>query len=249
MINVMDDLHGCYQTYLYALSQIQFSEDDTLYVLGDMIDRGPDGIKILQDMSMRWNVIPLLGNHEYMALMVLERLCVEVREDNYDSHLTTNDIKAYQLWMENGGQPTIDAFMKLSNEDKFAIIDYLNDCALFEEVVYQQEHYVLVHAGLVPYDASKALDEYQPHEYIFTSNEENDFPFTMICGHTPTLAYGLKYQNKIYQNGNRIDIDCGLVFGKSLAIYCIDKKEVIYIKNHEGVRQFGVKYLVGENPT
>ena len=35
------------------LSLIEFTLRDTLYVLGDVIDRGPDGIKILQDMMLR----------------------------------------------------------------------------------------------------------------------------------------------------------------------------------------------------
>ena len=43
------------------LSLIEFLPRDTLYVLGDVIDRGPDGIKILQDMMLRPNVFPLLA--------------------------------------------------------------------------------------------------------------------------------------------------------------------------------------------
>lgn len=233
MIYVIGDLHGCYQTYLEALRQIQLSDDDTLYVLGDMIDRGKDGIKILQDMSMRWNVIALLGNHEYMALQVLERFCVEINEDNYETHLTTDDFYAYQLWMENGGQPTIEAFMQLSNEDKFAILDYLNDCPLYEEVQLKNQTYLLVHAGIVPYQKDNALEYYQPINFIFQSNQEDEFPFTMICGHTPTFTYGSIYENKIYQKNQRINIDCGLVYGKNLAVYCLDTQKVIYIDNQE----------------
>ena len=90
---VISDIHGHYDKYLQMLKKINFQEEDNLYVLGDVLDRGPDGIKILQDMMMRLNVIPILGNHEYMALMVLERLCVEVREDNYDSQVNVHNNK------------------------------------------------------------------------------------------------------------------------------------------------------------
>ena len=37
----MSDIHGEYDKYLAMLEQIDLSEDDTLYVLGDVVDRGP----------------------------------------------------------------------------------------------------------------------------------------------------------------------------------------------------------------
>lgn len=37
---------------------------DVLYILGDVVDRGPEPMKILNDMSMRINVFPILGNHD-----------------------------------------------------------------------------------------------------------------------------------------------------------------------------------------
>ena len=50
MIYAMSDLHGCYDKYIKMLEKINFSNDDTLYILGDIVDRGADGIKILQDI-------------------------------------------------------------------------------------------------------------------------------------------------------------------------------------------------------
>jgi len=67
MSYVMSDLHGCYDKYMQMLEKIKFSDNDTLYILGDIIDRGDDGIKILLNMMNRNNTIPILGNHEYMA--------------------------------------------------------------------------------------------------------------------------------------------------------------------------------------
>ena len=82
MIYVMSDLHGCYDKYINMLEKINFKYDDTLYILGDVIDRGDDGIKILSDMMKRHNIVTLLGNHEYMAYKVLSRLNVEITEEN-----------------------------------------------------------------------------------------------------------------------------------------------------------------------
>ena len=50
MIYVMSDLHGCYDKYIAMLEKINLKYDDTLYILGDVIDRGPDRVKILLDI-------------------------------------------------------------------------------------------------------------------------------------------------------------------------------------------------------
>ena len=47
---VMSDLHGSYDGYISILEQINFSNEDILYVDGDVIDRGRDGLKIILDV-------------------------------------------------------------------------------------------------------------------------------------------------------------------------------------------------------
>ena len=42
---VMSDFHGRHDFFMRMLEKIDFSENDTLYILGDVADRGPDGIK------------------------------------------------------------------------------------------------------------------------------------------------------------------------------------------------------------
>lgn len=67
MIYVCSDIHGHYDAYAALLTHIDLQSDDTLYILGDVIDRGLDGVKILQDMMARPNIVPILGNHEFTA--------------------------------------------------------------------------------------------------------------------------------------------------------------------------------------
>ena len=43
MIYAMSDLHGCYNLYVKMLEKINFSDEDTLYLLGDYVDRGDNG--------------------------------------------------------------------------------------------------------------------------------------------------------------------------------------------------------------
>ena len=70
MIYVMSDIHGHRSRFDSVMYQIQ--PEDTLYVLGDVIDRYPDGIGILQQLMKMPNVQMLLGNHEYMMLNTLD---------------------------------------------------------------------------------------------------------------------------------------------------------------------------------
>ena len=53
------------------MKQIRLRPEDTLYILGDTIDRGPDGIKILRQLMDMPNAKMILGNHEYMMLDAL----------------------------------------------------------------------------------------------------------------------------------------------------------------------------------
>ena len=85
MTYVISDIHGCYEKYRTMLEAIEFTEDDTLYVLGDVLDRGPDGFKILLDMAARPNVIGLLGNHELLAAAVLPSLLRTIRRGEEQS--------------------------------------------------------------------------------------------------------------------------------------------------------------------
>ena len=50
-VYVMSDVHGLKDRYDRMIEYIH--EEDTLYILGDVIDRGPDGIVILQDAMQR----------------------------------------------------------------------------------------------------------------------------------------------------------------------------------------------------
>jgi len=65
---VVSDLHGESHLFRDVLRQIHFSNEDHLYILGDVIDRGPDGIALLQEIMVTPNMTLLLGNHEYMML-------------------------------------------------------------------------------------------------------------------------------------------------------------------------------------
>ena len=56
MIYVVSDLHGCYDKYKALLDRLNLTENDSLYILGDIVDRGDGGMAILLDLAKRKNI-------------------------------------------------------------------------------------------------------------------------------------------------------------------------------------------------
>ena len=67
-IYVTSDAHGHVRALDEALSKISLTSDDTLYVLGDMIDRGPDPVGVIKLVRSLPNARVLKGNHEQIML-------------------------------------------------------------------------------------------------------------------------------------------------------------------------------------
>ena len=126
MIYVMSDIHGCLEKYRCMLEVIELAPEDTLYVLGDVIDRGPDGVGILQDMMGRANVIPILGNHEFTAAICLPWLLESVTDRSLEA-LEETQIAALSEWIANGGGVTLRALQALSQEEREDILEYLRE--------------------------------------------------------------------------------------------------------------------------
>lgn len=227
----MSDIHGEYERYITLLKNINFKDSDTLYVLGDVIDRGSNGIKILQDMMMRPNVIPLIGNHEYMAINCLLFLMTKITEESV-SNLNENIIQGLLEWQNVGGQSTIDEFHRLSQEEREYIIEYLEEFSLYEEVTCNGKKFVLVHAGLDNFSENRPLNDYNLHEVLFHSPNYSRFYFKdkyLVTGHLPTCAIENNPKpNYIYKANNHIAIDCGCSFNGRLGAICLDTGDEFY---------------------
>lgn len=226
MIYAVSDLHGCYDAWLRALDAISFSPSDTIYVLGDAVDRGPEPVRLLRDMMDRPNVIPLLGNHEYMAASVLTRLAVEITAGNAGSYLTAEDLLAHAFWMQNGGGVTLEAFRRLSRTGQADILDYLGEFSLYEEVSAGGRDFVLVHAGFEPFIPGKPLADYGVESTLFTvpACQDSYFPDRwLVTGHLPTPG------RRICRDGRHYSIDCGCCFGGALGILRLDDLQEFHV--------------------
>lgn len=230
MIYAMSDIHGCFDKYRAMLSEIRFNSTDTLYVLGDVIDRGPDGIRILQDMAMRPNVFPLLGNHELTAAVCLPWLSQEITDQSLDA-LSNDQVAALSEWIVNGGGPTLRSLRQLNQEERQDILEYLREMELYAEVRAGGRAFLLTHAALEHFDPDKPLDAYELQDFLFgRPGPETACPpdKILVFGHTPTRL--LNGQDRIFHRGNMIGIDCGCVFeGGRLGCLCLETLEEFYV--------------------
>lgn len=233
MIYVTSDLHGCAVEELEALlARAGFTDDDFLFVLGDVIDRGEHGAEILLWLTQQPNVQFILGNHEAMMLSCAF-LFDEVTEENLDG-LTVDDMKRMNHWMRNGGGATIAGMRKLLQTDPELVegmLDYLRDAPLYDTVVAGGRKFVLVHGGLGNFAPDKALDSYEPHDLLWERPglETVYYPnATVILGHTPTVCYGQEYRGMILRSETWINIDAGVSMGCKPALLRLDDLKEFY---------------------
>ncbi len=232
MTYVMSDIHGRYDKYLAMLDKIKFSDDDTLHILGDVLDRGEQPVELLWDMSLRPNVIPILGNHELIASTLLRTLCVEVTEENAETQITSDLLYSIAAWREDGGDTTLSGFRALPPEDREAMLDYLDEFLPYEVLNVGGNRFLLVHGG-IPYESRRTPLEDQPlltlvehrPDYLLRYYD-NTF---LVTGHTPTLHIGDAYIGKIYRDHGHIAIDCGAGFGLPLGCIRLDDFKEFYI--------------------
>lgn len=94
MIYIISDIHGCYDEYLELLKKIQFNDEDELFVLGDVVDRGPQPVKVLKDMLEYLEEFSL-----YEELFVGEKRYILV-------HAGLNGFKDENTFLVTGHTPT-----------------------------------------------------------------------------------------------------------------------------------------------
>lgn len=212
MTYAMSDIHGMYDKYMKMLALIELSDNDMLYIIGDVLDRGEHPVRILKDMMQRQNVIPIIGNHELLALNVLEKCIDSVTADGLASYDDNELNEAFLLWQLNGCRTTLEGLGSLNREQRRGIIRYMRSFALHKTVTVGKNTFVLVHAGFENFSKERPFDDYTPDELVWCRHipderyfeDENTY---VVTGHTPVRKFtGKPY---ILHKNNNIFIDCG----------------------------------------
>lgn len=229
---VMSDLHGCKREFDQMLKQIEFNEYDTLWIDGDVCDRGKESIPLLQEIMSKENMHLVFGNHDVWLARYCQEL-IDAKRDNNSVDMTDD----LMCWLHyNGGYRTADQYMDLSYPECYDIKLYLEDKLLYKFLTVNGRKFLIVHAGVDPTAGPdpRSIAKMPEQILVWAHIGIDDNPWdniTMIVGHIPTFLYGSQYENKIIhgKNDTILHIDCGCVFGRSLSCVRLDDMKEFYV--------------------
>ena len=226
---VVSDIHGNYELLVKLLKKINFSEDDTLFVLGDVIDKGKDVQKLLNLLfgELRDNAVVLAGNHEYELIKLVTDLIVKDASDD----VILSECKKF-LGIENLNLQDVDDIMNMP-------------------YTHEEDDFILVHAG-VPFDIKGnpiPLEQAAIEDLVYDRQfkRESFLPENTKCvifGHTPTCYIdGQKGKIIKYQKSNtignhpkdyyKIHIDTGNYLTGILGCVRLDDMQEFYVSEFE----------------
>ena len=230
---VCSDIHGQYELFLKMLDGIQFTEQDHLYILGDMIDRGPQSMELMQDIMKRHNVFCILGNHELMMLDYLYK----------DSN--------GNCWMfpGNGGSVTYQKYLELEKEEQDEMKRFIENMYLQIEIVSGDKTFLLSHSSFKDGGTLKVSEvyhielfnivwcspwrfaEYEPEEYY-------DDGRIHVIGHVPVQRFSFKNEAYVSKNIVNIDLGCARLAHDSPGFLCCMDLDA-FADGREAFRYFG----------
>lgn len=185
------DVHGHYDALMLLLKAISPSQDDQIYFLGDLIDRGPKSAQVV-DFVMENNHKCLRGNHEEMLIDVFRQ--------------GSKSVHALHAWLYSGGQSTLASYDEDGVSQKH--IDWISQLPLYLDL----GDVWLVHAGV---DPNISIEEQTAEEFCWIrdqfhrSNEPYFADKTIITGHTITFTLPGVQPGKLAQGNGWLDIDTG----------------------------------------
>ncbi|MEZ4886177.1 MAG: metallophosphoesterase family protein [Chitinophagales bacterium] len=217
----ISDIHGCKATFEKMLTEvIQLQKEDTLYLLGDYIDRGPDSkgvFDLIMDLQEKgYQVHCLMGNHEDMLLR------------SFQSAMTADS------WLMAGGDATLHSFgVKHWKDIPQKYFDFMENLQYYFEL----DDYLLVHAGFNFRYAENLKDLYKDEfamlwlRYWYDDIKPQLIEGrTIVHGHTPTHHELIE---EMLHDDSPLDIDAGCVYeGHGMGHLCaldMDNKTLSFL--------------------
>lgn len=151
-VYLVGDIQGCDSALQQLLDKIAFSPSrDTLYLHGDLVNRGPDSAGVLRRlMDYGSSAHSLLGNHDLHLLALAQGVRKPHRND------TLADI--------------------LSAPDRYTLLDWLRGQSLAILINIHRHPVLMVHAGVLPcWSASETLALAQEVETALRGDKLREF--------------------------------------------------------------------------
>lgn len=230
MTYAVANLHGCYGAFKRLLEKINFKDDDVMFVLGDMVDYGDESMELLEDLSVRYNIYPIAGEHDRKAYKMLKAFYSMLKDGTAPD---ADYIAEMNEWVSDGGKPTLDAFTKLDDDTKEGVLDYLEELPAYETAECGGREYVLVHAGIASFSPKKELEDYAEEDFITEPLDMDKRYFDsayVVAGHISTYDIDGANEGKIYRKSNNYAIDCAIAFDGYLGCLCLDNGKEYYVQ-------------------
>ncbi|MEO0350081.1 MAG: metallophosphoesterase [Cyanobacteria bacterium P01_A01_bin.15] len=198
------DIHGHYDGLMQLLEAVDPGLKDSIYFVGDLIDRGPKSRQVVEYVRQNGHQC-VMGNHEQLLLEAFPK---------GEAHMP-----AFQGWLYSGGQSTLSSYTNV--DDLFDHLHWIQNLPLYLDL----DDIWLVHAGVNPHHT---LAEQTSHEYCwirdsFHSHRQPYFPDKLIItGHTITFTLPGINPGDIAKGPGWIDIDTGAYHPKSGWLTALD---------------------------
>lgn len=178
------DWHGMGEIGTKVLDSLK--SDDTLYFLGDAIDRGKDGIYLLNRLLEDPRVIFIKGNHEYLMELAAPKLLEDDWSDYYKNPIHD--------WFTNGGDKTWENIENFNSIKIKYYIQAIKNMPLTKIYHSSLGHNVILeHAGCTPFnplhrihdplwDREHFMDIWTYEDPILHKYIKNTY---LVHGHTP----------------------------------------------------------------
>jgi serine/threonine protein phosphatase 1 len=201
---VIGDIHGCLKTLKQLMEQkIRPETGDTLYFVGDYIDRGPDSKGVLDYLTgltaAGYQMVFIRGNHEEMLI------------ESFSSEVY------FHPWMYNGGGMTLESF-GLSREQYLLLPGDKKLPPKYLKFLNQTTYYVELDKAFIVHAGFNFTDDNPFHDLdamIWSRNFNYDrFKAKgkpVIHGHTPTDLDSIR-RTLFDSKRELVNIDAGCVY-------------------------------------
>lgn len=208
------DVHGCSVALQTLLDEIALQSNDTLVMLGDYVDRGPDSsgvVELLGNLVGSCKLVPLIGNHELIMRDALQ------------------DESRFPFWMTCGGDATLASYGgDVRNIPQHHMVFFQN-CRPF----YETEKHIFVHASYRPH---LAMPEQSP-DIIFWEHLTEVVPPPHLSGKKVFVGHTAQIDGEIYDLGHLLLMDTFCFGGKWLTAIDADTGEIWQADNHGRLRE------------
>lgn len=210
---VVGDIHGCFDEFLALLRKVNWNENrDQLVLVGDIVNKGPKSVEMLEWVFMHPTVTCLLGNHEWALLQYLEDPYPHEQFKYIKEHVG-KDAKHIIKWIR--GLP-----LYYEEEDLIVVHAGLQPGKKLEK----QERKIMTNIRTWDGKGADLKNPLNPPWFEFYHG-----PKTIVFGHWAALG--------LVQRGNLVCLDSGCVYGNQLSAFIFPERKIVQVEARQTYRQ------------